>query len=318
MTKPLVQDFHSIPAGRKHYRSVRRPGRRVPYLAMATVCSVLALGGCASTGSGTATPNAMTTKAGAESQAPAPTRQSDGELREAALKALKTNDYVTAATCWSFLHDRHKDNAEIAVQYSSALRHIGSYDQAATVMQRIQLLHKNNPAVLGEYGKVLVASGRVDQGVSMLKAAFGQSPKDWRLPSAIGVAYDQMGRYGEARGEYEKALALAPGEPSVLTNMGLSYALEGDLDKAEEVLRKAVANPNAGASARQNLAVVLGLQGHFEEARRLARADLPPNIAENNISYLKSMLSQPALWEKMKTLDGNDATPQASAGSPSS
>lgn len=318
MTKPLIQDFQIIPADRKHFRSERRSGRRMPYLAMATVCSVLALGGCASTGSGTAVPDTTAAKAGAESKAPARTRKSDEELREAALKALKVNDYVTAATCWSFLHDRHEDNAEIAVQYSSALRHIGSYDQAATVMQRIQLLHKNNPAVLGEYGKVLVASGRVDQGVSMLKAAFGQSPKDWRLPSAIGVAYDQMGRYAEARGEYHKALALAPGEPSVLTNMGLSYALEGDLDKAEEVLRKAVANPNAGASARQNLAVVLGLQGHFEEARRLARADLPPNIADNNISYLKSMLSQPALWEKLKTLDDNGGAPRTSAGAPSS
>lgn len=316
MTKPLIQDFHINPADRTLARTRHRAGHRVPYLAMATVCSVLVLGGCASTGSGTAAPDATAAKTGAESQAPARNKKSDEELRNAALKALKTNDYVTAATCWSFLHDRHEDNAEIAVQYSSALRHIGSYDQAATVMQRIQLLHKDNPAVLGEYGKVLVASGRVDQGVSMLKAAFGKSPKDWRLPSAIGVAYDQMGRYAEARGEYHKALELSPGEPSVLTNMGLSYALEGDLDKAEKVLRQAVANPNAGASARQNLAVVLGLQGHFEEARRLARADLPPNVAENNISYLKSMLSQPALWEKLKTLDGNGSEPRA--GTPSS
>ncbi|NIJ40778.1 Flp pilus assembly protein TadD [Parvibaculum indicum] len=316
MTKPLIQDFHTNPADRTQRRSGRRSERRVSYLAMATVCSMLALGGCASTGSGTAAPEATAARAGTESQAPARTRQSDEELRAAALKALKTKDYVTAATCWSYLHDRHQDNAEIAVQYSSALRHIGSYDQAGTVMQRIQLLHKDNPAVLGEYGKVLVASGRVDQGVSMLQAAFGKSSRDWRLPSAIGVAYDQMGRYAEARGEYHKALELAPGEPSVLTNMGLSYALEGDLDKAEEVLRQAVANPNAGASARQNLAVVLGLQGHFEEARRLARADLPPNIAENNISYLKSMLSQPALWEKLKTLDGNGSNPRT--GIPSS
>ena len=318
MTKPLIQNIQSFPA--------RRTRRRMPYLAMATFCSALALGGCASTGAGTSGPDVTaSSNKSADSQddnTPARAKQSDEELRGAALKALKTKDYVTAATCWSFLHDRHEDDPKIAVQYSSALRHIGSYDQAATVMHRIQLLHKDNASVLGEYGKVLVASGRVDQGITMLQAAIKQSPEDWRLPSALGVAYDQIGNYAQARGEYQKALSISPDEPSVLTNMGLSYALEGDLDKAEKMLRRAVADPNAGAYARQNLAVVLGLQGRFQEAQRLARADLPPKIAEENISYLKSMLSQPALWKKLKALDGNDdsggASLPATTGSPAS
>ena len=81
----------------------------------------------------------------------------------------------------------------------------------------------------------------------------------------------------------------------------------GDLDMAEQTLRRAVANARADAYARQNLAIVLGLKGEFDEAERLARADLPANVADGNMAYLRSMLSQPALWKKMEELDREKA-----------
>jgi Flp pilus assembly protein TadD len=37
---------------------------------------------------------------------------------------------------------------------------------------------------------------------------------------------------------------------------------------------------------------VVGLQGRFAEAEAIARADLPPDEAANNVAYLKQMLSQ--------------------------
>jgi Flp pilus assembly protein TadD len=132
-------------------------------------------------------------------------------------------------------------------------------------------------------------------------------PGDWTVLSAQGVTFDQLGRYADAQAKYAEALKLEPDNPSVLTNLGLSYAIEGNLDDAEQTLRKAVANPRAAASARQNLAVVLGLQGKFDEATRLARADLPVSVADNNIAYLRDMLTQPALWKQMETLDKGDA-----------
>jgi Flp pilus assembly protein TadD len=44
---------------------------------------------------------------------------------------------------------------------------------------------------------------------------------------------------------------------------------------------------------RQNLALAVGLQGRFEEARDIASRDLPPDTVEANLTYLRSMLSQP-------------------------
>ena len=39
---------------------------------------------------------------------------------------------------------------------------------------------------------------------------------------------------------------------------------------------------------RQNLALVLGLQGRLAEAEKLARQDLPPEIVNNNMAYLRA------------------------------
>lgn len=269
------------------------------WLAMATLCSVIALSGCTSTST---IPVAKTPKEAAQAQIDEPA------LRNAAIESTKTQDYVAAAAYWGALYERTPGDAATAVHYSKALRQIGSIEQSLTVMQRAQIKFPESAEVLAETGKALTASGRPDQGVAMLDAAALKSPQDWSIRSALGVALDQMGRYDEAKGRYNEALALSPDNPSVLTNLGLSYALTGDLDMAERTLRKAVADTRADAYARQNLAIVLGLKGNFDEAERLARADLPANVADSNMAYLRSMLSQPALWKQLEELDRQPET----------
>jgi Flp pilus assembly protein TadD len=56
---------------------------------------------------------------------------------------------------------------------------------------------------------------------------------------------------------------------------------------AETYLRQAVAAPGATAQERQNLALVLGLQGKIAEAEPLLRRDLPPDVANANLAYLR-------------------------------
>ncbi|MDP2122865.1 MAG: tetratricopeptide repeat protein [Parvibaculum sp.] len=270
------------------------PCRRQHWLAAATLCSAIALTGCANTG---------VNADGASPMAQAQNRIDEPALRNAAVESTKTQDYVAAAAYWGTLYERDPDQANAAVNYSRALRQIGSVAQATSVMQRTHLSNSEDPEVLAEFGKALAAGGRADQASAMLGAAARLSPKDWSVHSALGVAHDQMGLYEKARQHYDDALAISPDNPSVLTNLGLSHALSGNLDQAEQVLRRAVADSRADAHARQNLAIVLGLKGNFDEAARLARADLPANVADGNIAYLRDMLSQPALWQQMKEID---------------
>jgi Flp pilus assembly protein TadD len=287
-------------------RSMRPAARQRGIAVAVTFCSALALAACSSAGTGAGTENGLNARDAAQARIDEPA------LREAAVESTKTQDYVAAAAYWGALYERSPDDTGVAVHYSKALRQIGSLEQSLTVMQRAQIKAPQNTDVLSEFGKVLTASGRPDQAYVMLNEAANAAPRDWTVQSALGVTLDQMGRYDEAKSHYEKALSLSPDNPSVLTNLGLSHALTGDLDSAERLLRRAVADQKGDAYARQNLAIVLGLKGNFDEAERLARADLPPNVADSNMAYLRAMLSQPALWKQMESLDSKPASPAGS------
>lgn len=285
-----TMDFSASPAPRTL--------RRTLMLATALATTIM-LTGCATTG--TAAKNNTPDQT---SHADKPSEPQDNNaLREAAITSTKSQDYVAAAAYWGSLYDKNENDTEAALNYSKALRQIGSVTQALTVMQNAQRGASDNADVMAEYGKALAATGHPDQASAVLARAFELKPKDWTVLSAQGVTFDQLGRYKDAQTKYQAALDIVPGNPNVLTNLGLSYAIEGNLNDAESTLRKAVANPAAAASARQNLAIVLALQGKFDEATRLARADLPLNVADNNIAYLRDMLTQPALWKQMETLD---------------
>lgn len=220
-----------------------------------------------------------------------------------AVHSAQSNDYVAGAAYWGARYEQNPSDAEAAGNYARNLRQIGSFPQALMVLQRASMEHPDDPAVLAEYGKTLAANGKPDQAVAILAKAAAFNTQDWSILSAQGVALDAMGRHLDAQDSYQKALTLAPDHPVILTNFGLSLALGGALNKAEAVLRKAVSNPAAGVHARQNLSLVLGLKGDFAEAERLARADLSPDAADNNMAYLRAMLTQPALWKQMEQLD---------------
>jgi tetratricopeptide (TPR) repeat protein len=105
--------------------------------------------------------------------------------------------------------------------------------------------------------------------------------------STLGVAYDYEGGYADARDAYAQALIASPSNPTVLNNLALSQAASGDLDGAIATLQQAIDQPAALAQTRQNLALLLALKGDPDGAERLARKDLPPEIADGNISYFR-------------------------------
>jgi len=190
---------------------------------------------------------------------------------------------------------RYRSNAkdpETAIRYAQALRATDQQTQAVAVLEQVAVRHPENRAVLGAYGRALADVGRLDQALDVLSRAHTPDQPDWRIFSAQGVVLDKMGRHAEAQNTYTNALKIKPDDPTVLSNLGLSYALSKNLTQAEATLRRAVGQPGADVRARQNLALVLGLQGRFGEAEAIARADLPPEEAAENVALLRQMLSE--------------------------
>lgn len=207
-------------------------------------------------------------------------------------------DPIAAAAFWGTRYNTDQADPEVVVKFSQSLRKIGSGAEALNVMQKASSLFEDNVDINLEYGKVLVESGRAFEAVRYLETAATLRPTDWRALSAYGVALDQIGEHDQARAKYNLALAASPNQVSVMNNKGLSFALDGKLSQARKTLRQAASNAGGDARIRQNLALVLALSGDMREAERLARSDLPPMVADNNIDVFRQLMNQPAYWDE--------------------
>jgi len=209
----------------------------------------------------------------------------------AALEAAEPDaqDYIGGAAYWGARLEANRDDIDAGLNFARNLRLMGGARQAVAVLKDVVMKAPDNARVLSEYGKALTAAGRAKDAVPFLARAVQIKGDDWTTLSAHGVALDQTGNHKAARDNYEAALALSPNNAVVESNMAMSDVLQGKIDHAEITLRRLVARPDATPQMRQNLAMVETLKGNVAEAERLAREDLPPSEAENNIALLRNL-----------------------------
>ncbi|PXA89205.1 pilus assembly protein TadD, partial [Caulobacter sp. D5] len=168
---------------------------------------------------------------------------------------------------------------------------------------RVLIAAPSDQEALLESARVQVARGEGFFAIEPAKAAAAAAPRDWRPLTLLGVAYEQSKRDDEALAAHRQAVALAPNEAVPAANLAMYLAGHGDLPGAEALLRKAATLPSSTIQIRQNLALVVGLQGRVDEAEKLARQDLPPQVVDNNLAWLRAALGQGGgtrTWEAVK------------------
>jgi Flp pilus assembly protein TadD len=214
-------------------------------------------------------------------------------LNEAVTEAEQANDWAAAAEYYRTMFERSPKDEKIAMRYARVLRYAGYGPEAALVLHPFLAEHPDNVALKIELGKDLIAASQAAKAVEVLKQAQGQAPKSWEIVSALGIAYDYQDMTAEAQESYLKALELSPENPTVLNNLALSQAKSGALPIAIATLERAARQPRARMQIRQNLAVLLALKGDSLAAERLARQDLPADMAGRN-SSLYRLLAAPS------------------------
>ena len=202
--------------------------------------------------------------------------------------AAERLDPLGRAAFWASQVDADPKDAEAGIKLAGALRVLGRYQEAFDAAQAVLVAQPNNIDALLETARVAVSNGQGFFAVEPARKAQALAPRDWRGPALLAVGLAQAGRPTEALAAHGQALALAPDNPTVLSNAAMFYAAQGDKAHAEALLRKAVGEPGAGLQVRQNLALVLGLEGKLDEAEQIQRQDLPPQMADNNLAYLKA------------------------------
>lgn len=223
--------------------------------------------------------------AAATTPAPSPPKKADPAARAAADRL----EPLARAAFWDHEVELDPTDVQAGVKLAGALRSLGRYDEAATAAQQVLVIKPQEVEALLELGRTRIAQGQSFYGVDPLEQAQRLAPNDWRPPSLLGVAYGEVKRDADSHVAFDRAITLSPDNPSVLSNMAMSLAAHGDAPGAETLLRRAALQPTATAKERQNLAIVLGYEGKLFEAEQLIRRDLPPEIADSNIAYLRSV-----------------------------
>jgi Flp pilus assembly protein TadD len=219
-----------------------------------------------------------------------------GEKKASALERSKIEglDPLTRVAFWTRETNLDPSDAEAGTHLAAALRASNRYEEAADAAGRVLGLNPTYAPAKLEVARANISANRGFYAIKPLQEVAAAQPRDAEPWWLLGVAYEQNEQPELARQAYEQALKLAPDSPKALTNYALFRATHGEPQAAEGLLRKAVTEPGAGAPERQNLALVLGLQGKIGEAENLIRQDLPPEIADRNLAYLRSLSGRTA------------------------
>lgn len=242
-------------------------------------CVVALLGGCE------AMKNNGAGKTEASAQATSKANELDPQIKQAALQAEAQNNYLEAAQHYQTLLARDPENLDLAMGLVRNLRFSGSTPQDIDILNQLIAKYGRTPQLLTELGKSYVSGDKMNLAIPLLQEACAMPGATWDAFSTLGVAYDYQGEFDKARAAYSQAMLLSPRNPDILNNLALSQAQSGDLEGAIQTLGQAVDQASASPQVRQNLALMLALRGDVAGADRLARKDLPRDLADLNSKY---------------------------------
>lgn len=210
-------------------------------------------------------------------------------LSSAANSAESSGDFRSAMGHYRTLYERSPKDRALALKLARAMRLAGEVRQAATLLEQFNRTNGADGDSRVELAKAYMASDQLALSKRNLAEARTLAPKNWEVPSLLGVIHDYEGDSATARVHYDIALALSPDNPNILNNLGLSMAMAGDLDGAIDVLHKAKDQVAASPHIRQNLALLLAMKGDVAGAERFSRKDMSPDMIRANLRYFRAL-----------------------------
>jgi Flp pilus assembly protein TadD len=210
-------------------------------------------------------------------------------------------DPLSRSLFWQQESEINPADPVAGVRLAQALRELGQFDQAVQAADKVLVVQPDNTEAMIELGRAHIARGQAFYGIAALEKARDLLPGDWRPWSLLGVAYQQVRREADAQLAWAEGLRLSPDNPSILSNMAMVRLTSGDLPGAEALLRRAAAQPQAGLQVKQNLALVLGLSGNLGEAETILRRELPPQVADQNLAWIRERAAGPVTADGTRT-----------------
>lgn len=208
-------------------------------------------------------------------------------LWTSSLEAEKGHNYELAISALANLAERQPENIQVLTALLRNLRYGGrAVDAVSYVDQRAAHL-LSDPGVKFEYAKAQLDAGRKVDALNSLREVAVLMAGNWKVHSALGIAFDSSGQFDNAIAAYQTALRLSPDNAVVMNNLAISQAMAGRLQAAIKTLEAAAAINRTNTHVRQNLALLYAANGESEKARALAAMDLGSSDLETNLSFYR-------------------------------
>lgn len=223
--------------------------------------ALLALAACSQAGAPGADPAAM--------MQDAQRHEKDGDLAGAAMLYHQVT-----------MRDPETPGAKLAL--ATVTRKAGQPDKALAMLEQEAARRPDDVEVLKQLGYAQIESGKPEAAIGTFDKLLAISPGSPIGYNGKAVAFDHTGNHSAAQDLYEAALKADPGSPSIQNNLAMSLILNRQPAQAVAVLEKLNAQ-HSTLTVRMNLALAYGLSGQKDKALELAKKDLTPQQAEENV-----------------------------------
>ncbi|MDE2563604.1 MAG: SPOR domain-containing protein [Sphingomonadales bacterium] len=182
---------------------------------------------------------------------------------------------------------RNPRDVDALIDAGSAALRLGDVDAALGFFRRADEVSPGNPQIKAKIAGAMVRANRPVEAIGYYDDAERAGGDTASFAADRGLAYDLVGDNGTAQRWYQVALARDPANDEVRRRYALSLAIAGDQRAADSVLGPLIQRQDR--SAWRVRTFVMAISGKDDEAVSIARATMPPDLADGIAPYLRYM-----------------------------
>ena len=243
------------------------------------IAALLALAGCADSGSADVQPFATEAHVRVA-------RGDPGAALQLARDTRQAGDLNTAIQLYRSLATRTGATAEVVVEYGDVLLESGAADDAIDVYSHVGTGSPARLASLLGMIRAYLFLAEPAKALEYADEATALAPQDARVLVDRGVTLDTLTRHAEAQQCYRAVLSVESRHVSARNNLALSLALTGQYDEAVALITPLARSSAATPRIRQNMAMIYGLMGDSDHAATVSRMDLDEGATRANLAFL--------------------------------
>jgi len=189
-------------------------------------------------------------------------------LASLAFCALKSQEYVLAATLYQNLTSVYPNNTEYRMSYIEALENTKEYEKALENINLLLAIDEKNIDLIKKKGTNLRKLGRYEQSIGAFKGLLNRGKIDVEVYYNLAYNYVELQDFDNAKEMFKKCIVLEPNNPYAHKDLGVLYLKMNCYDWAVDEMKQAIELEDDIAEFHYSLGVSYMMLSEVEEAKK--------------------------------------------------